>query len=72
MQRFIIWDINEEQLQIASKEINSSKLSFNQIDVSNFDQVNKAAIKITSSGKVDILINNAGITGRIQQYGIIA
>jgi len=61
--KVIIWDINEEQLQIASKEINSSKLSFNQVDVSNFDQVNKAAIKITSSGKVDILINNAGITG---------
>ncbi len=61
--KVIIWDIDEQQLQIASKEINNSKLSYNQVDVSNFEQVNKSAIEITSLGKIDILINNAGITG---------
>ena len=61
--KVIIWDINEEQLQIASKEISSSKLSCNQVDVSNFEQVNKTATEITNIGKIDILINNAGITG---------
>ena len=61
--KVIIWDIDEQQLQIASKEINSSKLSYDQVDVSNFEQVNKAVLKITASSNIDILINNAGITG---------
>ena len=61
--KVIIWDIDEQQLQITSKEINSSKLSYDQVDVSNFDQVNKAALKITAASNIDILINNAGITG---------
>ena len=61
--KVIIWDIDDKQLQIASKEINNSKLSYNQVDVSNFEQVNKTATEITNIGKIDILINNAGITG---------
>ena len=59
----IIWDIDEQQLQITLKEINNSKLSYNKVDVSNFEQVNNAVLKITSSSNIDILINNAGITG---------
>ena len=61
--KVIIWDIDEQQLQIVSKEINSSKLSYDQVDVSNFEQVNKAVLKITAASNIDILINNAGITG---------
>jgi len=61
--KVIIWDIDDQQLQIASKEINNSKLSYNQVDVSNFEQVNKTTTEITNIGKIDILINNAGITG---------
>ena len=49
----IIWDINEEQLQVASKEINSSKLSYQKVDVSNFEQVKKTAADIISLGKID-------------------
>ena len=61
--KVIIWDIDEQQLQIASNEINSSKLTYEQVDVSNFEQVNKAVLKITAASNIDILINNAGITG---------
>ena len=61
--KVIIWDIDEQQLQVATKEINNSKLSYNKVDVSNFEQVNNAVLKITSSSNIDILINNAGITG---------
>ena len=56
--KVIIWDIDEQQLEIASKEINSSKLSFNRADVSNFEQINDTAHKITSSLNIDILINH--------------
>ena len=61
--KVVIWDIDDKQLEIASKEINSSNLSYNQVDVSNFEQVNNAVLKITNSSNIDILINNAGITG---------
>ena len=61
--KVIIWDIDEKQLQIASTEINSSRLSYNQVDVSNFEQVNNIVLTITKSSNIDILINNAGITG---------
>ena len=61
--KVIIWDIDEQQLQITSKEINSSKFSYDRVDVSNFEEVNKAVLKITAASNIDILINNAGITG---------
>jgi len=59
----IIWDIDEKQLQNAIKEINNPKLSYNVVDVSNFETVNNTVNAITKSSKIDILINNAGITG---------
>ena len=61
--KVIIWDIDEQELQTASKKINNSNLSYNQVDVSNFEQVNNTVVKITGSSNIDILINNAGITG---------
>ena len=59
----IIWDIDKKELEKASKEINNDKLSFNIVDVSSFNDVEKTVNQITSSTKIDILINNAGITG---------
>jgi len=59
----IIWDIDKKELEKASKEINNDKLSFNIVDVSNFDEVDKTIKQITKSINIDILINNAGITG---------
>ena len=59
----IIWDIDEKELEKASKEINNNKLSFNVVDVSSFNDVEKTSKYITSLTKIDILINNAGITG---------
>ena len=45
------------------KKINNPNLNYNVVDVSNFDQVQKTVKEITSKNKIDILINNAGITG---------
>ena len=59
----IIWDIDKKELEKASKEINNDKLSFNIVDVSNFDEVDKTVKQIIKSTNIDILINNAGITG---------
>jgi len=59
----IIWDIDEEELQKASKELNNPNLSYNVVDVSNFKNVKNTMDQILRISNIDILINNAGITG---------
>ena len=59
----IIWDIDEKELQDAIKKINNSKLSYNVVDVSNFEKINQTVLEINKKTNIDILINNAGITG---------
>ena len=61
--KVIIWDIDEEELKKAIMEINNPNLSYNVVDVSNYKDVKEAVIEIEKSSNIDILINNAGITG---------
>ena len=59
----IIWGLDEKKLQSVSKKINNPKLSYNVVDISNFEKVSNVVLEINKSSKIDILINNAGITG---------
>ena len=59
----IIWDIDKNELEKVIKEINNPNLSCKIVDVSNFKNVKETVIEITKSSKIDILINNAGVTG---------
>ena len=61
--KVIIWDIDPKLIDEASKEINNPNLSLNIVDISDYKAVNTAVTKILKSSKIDILINNAGITG---------
>jgi len=61
--KVIIWDVDEKKLQSVSKKINNPKLSYNVVDISSFEKVNKIVLEIEKSSKIDILVNNAGITG---------
>ena len=61
--KVFIWDIDENELIKATKEINNSNLEYNLVDVSNFQQIENTVKKIITNNKIDILINNAGITG---------
>ena len=61
--KVFIWDIDEKELLKVTKEINNSNLNYNVVDVSDFDQVQKTVSHIILENKIDILINNAGITG---------
>ena len=61
--KVIIWDIDEKVTEKALKELNNSNLSSNIIDVSNFKEVENCIDNITKKTNIDILINNAGITG---------
>ena len=60
----IIWDIDEEAAKKAIEKVNSSNLSYQIVDVSNFENINENLKLIESKqGKIDIFINNAGIAG---------
>ena len=61
--KVIIWDIDENELKKAINEIDNPNLSYNIVDVSNFENVKKTVDEIAKSSNIDILINNAGITG---------
>ena len=54
-------DIN--RLKSTVKEIKNPNLEFNIVDVSNYKDVEKNVSQILSKTNIDILINNAGITG---------
>ena len=58
-----IWDIDEDKLKKAIKEIGNPNLLYNVVDVSNYDNVKETFTEIEKSLNIDILINNAGITG---------
>ena len=61
--KVIIWDIDEKLLKLAATEVNNENLSYNVVDVSNYSQIEQNINQITSKTNIDILINNAGITG---------
>ena len=58
-----IWDIDEKLLKSAVDEIKSPNLDFNVVDVADYKNVEKNASKIIAKTNIDILINNAGLTG---------
>ena len=61
--KVFIWDIDEKLLKIVIDEISNPNLSYHVIDVSNYIEVEKIVREIINKNKIDILINNAGITG---------
>ena len=61
--KVIIWDIDQKMIEKASNQLNSPNLSSNIVDVSNYNEVEKSVSEITKNINIDILINNAGITG---------
>jgi len=61
--KVFIWDIDQKLLDEAVKELNHLSLIALKVDVSNYKEVEAAVSKITKDNNIDILINNAGITG---------
>ena len=62
--KVLIWDIDEKEANVALKKLNNKNCSYQKVDVNNFNDIEKTLKQIESShGKIDIFINNAGITG---------
>ena len=61
--KVFIWDIDEKLLKSAVDEVKNPNLFYSVVDISNYQDVEKKDADITSKSNIDILINNAGITG---------
>ena len=61
--KVIIWDIDPKMIEKAVKDLNNPDLKSNIVDVSNFKEVESSIKEIIKNSNIDILINNAGITG---------
>ena len=58
-----IWDIDEKLLKTVIDEIKNPNLEFNVVDVADYKKVEKNTSLIIEKTNIDILINNAGLTG---------
>ena len=58
-----LWDIDEKELKKVKNKINNSNLEIDIVDVANYKVVIDTVDIISKTSKIDILINNAGITG---------
>ncbi len=72
--KVVIWDIDENEAKKAIEKVKSKNLSYQIVDVSDFNKINEKLSEIENShGKIDIFINNAGVAGvntTVAQYPI--
>ena len=61
--KVFIWDIDEKLLKSTIEQIKNPNLKYHLVDVSKYTEVESAVSKIIVKNNIDILINNAGITG---------
>ena len=62
--KVVIWDIDKKEAEKAKKEVGSNNFDYQIVDVTNFDQITSSLKELEKQyGKIDIFVNNAGITG---------
>ena len=70
----IIWDIDKQESEKAKKDVNSKNFNYQIVDVTNFKEVEAKLSELEKlHKKIDIFINNAGMTGmnaKVWEYPI--
>ena len=62
--KVIIWDIDESEAKKALEKVNSENLTYQIVDVSNYETINSKLSEVEKShSKIDIFVNNAGVAG---------
>ena len=63
--KVVIWDIDEKAIKTAINKINSDKVSYQVVDVGNYESIEKNLAETEKNhNKIDIFINNAGVAGK--------
>ncbi|WP_036594242.1 SDR family NAD(P)-dependent oxidoreductase [Ottowia thiooxydans] len=64
--RIALWDVDEQALQVAAAELRGAgaDVSARQVSVTSMEEVQAATAEILArNGRIDVLVNNAGIGG---------
>ncbi len=61
--KVFIWDVDSKMLDNSTKELNNPNLIAHVVDISNYKEVERFTNEVLKKSNIDILINNAGITG---------
>ena len=61
--KVIIWDIDKKFIDKAIEDSDSKNLSYQIVDITNFDEIKKSFDEVSSKNKIDIFVNNAGVAG---------
>ncbi len=62
--KVIIWDVDKNAAKESVTKIKSENVSYQIVDVTNFEIINKNLLEVEQSHKkIDIFINNAGMAG---------
>ena len=61
--KVFIFDIDKKLLDEVVKKNNNPNLLSRVVDVTSYEEVEKTVLDISKTSNIDILINNAGITG---------
>ena len=62
--KVVIWDIDNDAIQKTKKALDSNNFDFQLVDVTDFKAIENSIKKLENKfGKIDIFVNNAGITG---------
>ena len=62
--RVSLWDINAEQMEEAQRELGAAA-STETVDITDYASVERATAKTEAAlGRIDILVNSAGIAGK--------
>ena len=62
--KVIIWDIDEKMANESMKKIDNPNCFFQKVNVNNFEEIKNNLNEVEEMhNKIDIFINNAGITG---------
>ena len=61
--KVIIWDIDKKFIEKAIKDSGSKNLSYQIVDITNYNEIKKNFDEMSAKNKIDIFVNNAGVAG---------
>ncbi|GGH20936.1 3-oxoacyl-ACP reductase [Alsobacter metallidurans] len=61
-----LWDLQEPALAAACAELGGKRVSARVVDITDEPQVERAVSAVAEGGRIDALVNNAGVLGEVK------